>query len=72
MIPDKTKLSAGLRRLAREMVQSGMKQYEIASYLGIQESMMSRFLKNERQLSLESLFRILGNIGLSYEDIVKS
>lgn len=70
MIPDKNKLAAGLRRMAKDMMLNGMKQYEVATYFGIQESMLSRFLKNERQLKLESLFGILEKTGLKYDDVV--
>jgi len=45
-------------RIAAEMVERGVKNKELAEYLGVEEHTVSRWRTNDQQPSLQTLYKI--------------
>lgn len=67
--PDKPAFDAAIRRMIGDMLKQGFKKWAIAQKLGIEASMVTRLMKNERGLSLETQFRIAEHLEKEHQKI---
>jgi transcriptional regulator with XRE-family HTH domain len=59
-------------RIKSEMAQKGYKQYDLADRAGVSKQLMSYWLKNPRNISVKTVGRIAGALGIDGKDLIIS